>query len=86
MRKYETFEDVRLLAQDILAGVADPNRACALIAAISAKLQYPPSLAAFSCLTHDQTEHEHVGILAADCVDDIFEACRVLIEVKQEGR
>lgn len=79
MRKYESLQDATILAQEVLADMVDPYTACALIASISAKLKYSDSLAQFACLAHDQAGHEHVGISAADCVDDIFEACRVLI-------
>lgn len=79
MRKYDTVDDAKLLAQDILSKSLDANVGCALIAAIAAKLRYPESLALFSALAHDQSGHEQVGISSFDCADDIFEACRVLL-------
>jgi hypothetical protein len=75
MRTYETLDDAKLLAQDILAKSLDANVGCTLIASIAAKLRYPESLEAFAALAHDQAGHEHVGISKADCVDDILDAC-----------
>jgi len=75
LRTYETLDDAKLLAQDILAKSLDANVGCALIASIAAKLRYPELLEAFAALAHDQAGHEHVGISKADCVDDILDAC-----------
>ncbi|MYN05566.1 hypothetical protein GTP41_26085 [Pseudoduganella sp. DS3] len=80
MRTYESFEDAKLLAQEILSNRLDANVGCALIASTAAKLGYPKSLEIFFALAHDQSGHERVGISAVDCVDDIFVACRVLLE------
>lgn len=57
----------------------DANIGCALIAVVAAKLRYPESLEVFSSLAHDQSGHEQAGISPLDCVDDIFEACHVLL-------
>ncbi len=86
MRTYETFDDAKLLAQDILSKSLDANIGCALIASIAAKLHHPESLELFSALAHDQSGHEQVGISTADCVDDVFEACRVLLVCSAEDR
>lgn len=79
MRTYETLDDAKLLAQDVLKKSLDANVGCALIASIAAKLRYPEPLAAFAALAHDQSGHEHVGISKADCVDDILDACRAFL-------
>lgn len=79
MRKYETLDDAKLLAQDVLSQARDANAACALIASISTKLQHPEPLEIFYALTHDQSGYEHVGILASDCLAEIFAACRRLL-------
>ncbi|KQV80981.1 hypothetical protein ASD15_13935 [Massilia sp. Root351] len=41
MRTYETFEDAKLLAQEILSNRMNAKVGCALIASIAAKLRYP---------------------------------------------
>ena len=79
MRNYETFDDAKLLARDILSKSLAPTVGCALIASIAAKLHYPESLELFSALAHDQSGHQQFGISAADCVVDVFDACRVLL-------
>jgi hypothetical protein len=86
MRTYETLDDARLLAQDILAKALDANVGCALIASIGAKLRYPESLEAFAAFAHDQAGHEHVGITEADCVDDILDACRAFLQSASNDR
>lgn len=79
IKSYETIADAKLLAGDILAKSLDATVGCTLIASIAAKLHYPESLEVFSALAHDQSGHEQFGISAADCVDDVFEACHALL-------
>ena len=78
---YETIDDAKLLAEGILSKTLDPNVGCALIGAIADKLGYPDSLEAFAAIAHDQVGHEHGGITAEDCIDDIFSACHQLIAI-----
>lgn len=85
MRKYETLDDAKLLAEDILGKSLDANVGCSLIAAIAAKLRFPESLEAFAALAHDQSGHQHVGISKADCVDDILDACRAFLDSAANG-
>lgn len=79
MGRYETVEDARLLAEEVLAGSLGPNAGCELIASIAAKLNYPPALEPFAAIAHDQEGHEALGITADSCIDDIVHACRHLI-------
>ncbi|MGZ8892944.1 MAG: hypothetical protein ACXW1R_08480, partial [Halobacteriota archaeon] len=53
-RSYETVEDACSVATDVLSGSIDPNAGCGLIAAIAAKLNYPPALEPFTAIAHDQ--------------------------------
>lgn len=86
IRTYDTFDDAKLLAKDILSKSLDANIGCALIASIAAKRRYPEPLELFSALAHDQSGHEQVGISTADCVNDIFEACHVLLGSSTNAR
>jgi hypothetical protein len=79
MKRYETVEDARSVAEEILAGSISPNFGCALIASIAAKLSYPPALEPFVAIGHDQKGHDAFGITAENCIDDIVDACRHLI-------
>jgi len=85
MRSYETVEDARSVAADVLAGSTDPNTGCALIASIAAKLNFPPALETFVAISHDQEGHEDFGITAESCIDDIVQACRRLIAVRSRS-
>jgi hypothetical protein len=80
MKKYETVEDARSVAEEVLAGSIDPNAGCAVIASIAVKLSYPPALEPFVAIGHDQKGHDAFGITAENCIDDIVDACRHLIE------
>lgn len=82
MKRYETLEDARLVAEEVLAGLIGPNAGCALIASIAAKRNYPSALEPFAVIAHDQEGHEAFGITAESCIDDIVHACRHLI-IKQ---
>ena len=79
MKRYETVDDARSVAEAVLAGSIGPNTGCALIASIAAKLNYPPALEPFAAIAHDQEGHEAFGITAEGCIDDIVQACRHLI-------
>jgi hypothetical protein len=79
MKRYETFEDARSVAEEVLAGSIGPNVGCPLIASIAAKLSYPSALEPFVVLAHDQEGHDALGITAENCIDDIVHACRYLI-------
>lgn len=74
-----TLHDVKFFAHDILAKTLDANTGCAQSSSIATKPEYPVVLEVFPALAHDQSGHEHVGISSGDCVDDIFEACRMLL-------
>jgi len=80
MRTYETFEDARSLANDVLTGSLAPNAGCALIASISRKLGYPSELLTFTALAHDQEGHDQFGITEGGCIDEIKQACQQLVD------
>lgn len=79
MNRYETVEDARSVAEEVLAGSIGPTVGCALIASIAAKLSFPVALEPFVVIDHDQKGHDTFGILAENCIDDIVDACRHLV-------
>ena len=79
MKEYETIEDARSLATEVLNCSLAPNAGCALIASIAAKLKYPIELEAFVAIAHDQEGHEAFGITAESSIADILHACRQLL-------
>ena len=85
MKRYETVEDARLVAEEVLAGSISPNAGCAVIASIAAKLSYPSALELFVAIGHDQEGHDAFGITAENCIDDIVEACQHLIATQNKG-
>jgi hypothetical protein len=80
MKTYETFEDARSLAKDVLTGLLAPNFGCALIASVVNKLNYPSGLLTFTALAHEQEGHEQFGNTAEGCIDAIKQACQQLVD------
>ena len=76
---FESLEDAKHIAGEVLAGKTDPHLGCGLVSEISVKLNSPPNLAIFELLAHEQSGHEHVGITASTVVPEILEAFRVLL-------
>lgn len=66
MKSYETMEDARRVASEVLAGAMDPYLGCGLIGAIGGKLNHHADLMEFVHLAHLQEGHEHVGFTKAD--------------------
>lgn len=79
MQNFESMDDAMTVARQVIAGEIDPNLGCGLIAGIGEKLGYPKSLSMFMLLSHEQYDHEDLGITAKSCVPDIIEACRELL-------
>jgi len=79
VQSFESMEDARRVATQILGGEIDPNLGCGLIAAIGEKLNYPKELSMFLLLGHEQHGHEGLGITAESCLPDILAACRELL-------
>ena len=77
--QFETMEDARRVAREVLAGKMDPNLVCGLIRGIAQGTNYPSELGTFLLLGHEQYDHEHLGITAESCVPEILEACRELL-------
>lgn len=80
MKTYDTFEDARSLAKDVLSGSLAANAGCALIASIAEKLNYPSDLLTFTALAHNQDGHEQFGITAEGCIAEIKQACQQLVD------
>ena len=79
MRTYQTIDDAKILASEILSKSLAPNVGCTLIAAIATMLEYPEPLEGLVALAHEQERHG--GRSADDCVNDIFLVCQQLLTI-----
>jgi hypothetical protein len=79
MQYYEAMAEAVRIANQVLAGELDPNHGCSMIAGIGEDLDYPEALSAFFLLSHEQYDHEHLGITAESCIPDLLDACRELV-------
>ena len=66
------------IAQQIMHGEIPPSLGCAQIGEIAIRLDWPNELAEFTLLSHEQTEHENLGITSESVKDAIFEAAKKL--------
>lgn len=78
--KRELLDNAVSIARRIVSGDIDPNEGCDLIGQINAELGWPDELTGFGALAHDQHGHEHLGVYAKDCVSEIIEESKELIE------
>jgi len=76
---YEMLEESIGIAKGILAGEVDPNEGCSRIDGIARALKWPRELSTLALLSHEQNDHEHIGITAENCVPDIVDACKKLV-------
>ncbi len=67
------------IAKSIIAGDTDPNKGCSKLGEINKDLDWPKELSAFGLLSHEQYDHESIGVTAADCVPDIIDECKKLV-------
>jgi len=75
-----SFEEAIQIAKAILNGEMDPNKGCTKLSEVNEKLDWPDDLSIFGLLAHEQYNHEHLGITAENCVPNIIEECKKLVE------
>ena len=80
MNRTEMLGKAVVIAKSILSGEKDPNLGCSELGEINRSLDWPEELAAFGLLSHEQYDHENIGITAEGCVPEIKEECEKLIE------
>ena len=78
----EMIEEAIEIAKGILAGEVDPNEGCSKLGDIGRALDWPKELWGFGLLSHEQHDHEHIGITAENCVPDIIYECKKLVARK----
>lgn len=76
---YEILEEAIEIAKGILSSEVDPNEGCSRIDDIGRALNWPKELLAFGLLSHEQNDHEHIGITSENCVPDIVYECQKLV-------
>ena len=69
------------IAASIIAGETSPNDGCSKIGEICQYLGWPKELSAFGLLSHEQYDHENIGITAENCVPEIIAECKLLVAV-----
>ncbi|MCW8988221.1 MAG: hypothetical protein OQK75_11210 [Gammaproteobacteria bacterium] len=67
------------IAENIVKGIIDANQGCTKIAEISRELESPDILAMFELLSHEQYNHEGLGITAENTKPSIIEEAKKLI-------
>lgn len=67
------------IAESIISGETDPNEGCSKLGEINRDLDWPTELAALGLLSHEQYDHENIGITAESCVPDIIDECKKLV-------
>ena len=75
-------EEARLIARRVVAGLMDPNEACALIAEVCVRGDWPTELLAFSALAHEQDGHEALGFDRKNTAPLIVDACETLLATR----
>jgi hypothetical protein len=67
------------IAKSIIAGEINPNDGCAKLGDLNRDLDWPEELSVFGLLSHEQYDHENIGITAESCVSDIIDECKKLV-------
>ncbi|MCK7633212.1 MULTISPECIES: hypothetical protein [unclassified Shewanella] len=67
------------IAKSIIAGDTDPNAGCSKLGEINRDLDWPKELSAFGLLSHEQYDHENIGITAEACIQEIIDECKKLV-------
>ena len=78
--KEKMLKEALQIARDIIRGDKDPNQGCSELGDINHALDWPEELSAFGLLSHEQYDHENLGITAENCVPDIIKECKSLIK------
>ncbi len=65
---------------NIISGMKDPNEGCTEIAEISRNLKSPDLLSIFEILSHEQYNHEHLGMTAENTKPSILEEANKLAD------
>lgn len=74
----------KIIAKDILEGRIQPNDGCAMIGEINFDLDWPTELSSFGMLSHEQTDHESIGITSESVIPEIMSAAKELANLKIE--
>jgi hypothetical protein len=82
MQNFETMEDARRVAREVLARTMDPHLGCGLIGGIGEKLNHHPALMEFIHIAHLLEGPGHEGFTKESLLPDIMVACRELAAVQ----
>lgn len=78
--KQELISEAVGIAKSIIAGDTDPNKGSAKLGDLNKVLDWPKELSAFGLLSHEQYDHENIGITAESCIPEIVDECKKLVE------
>jgi len=70
----------KTIAKSIISGDMQPNEGCKIIGDINRALDWPVELVYFGLLSHDQTNHEDIGITEESIRPEIIEAAKELLK------
>lgn len=85
MKTYDTLQDARRVAREILGDAIDPHLGCGLIGGIGQKLNCTSALMEFVHLAHLIEEPGHPGFSRESLLPEILAACRELLAVPAES-
>lgn len=79
IEKQEALNQAIKIAQNIIDGTQQPNVGCEKLGDLNQELDWPDDLSAFGLLSHDQYDHENLGMTAENCIPEIIEECKKLV-------
>ena len=82
MQTFDTMEDARRVAREVLAGTIEPRQGCGLIGGIGEKLNHHPALIGFIHIAHLLEGPGHEGFTQESLLPDIMVACREIAAVQ----
>ena len=77
--KQEMMKQALEIANSIIKGETNPNKGCSELGELNRDYDWPEELSIFGLLSHEQYDHENLGITAENTVPQIIEECKNLV-------